>query len=256
MSEEDRGYELKVLKMMLNKYLDETVSVTEEGLRSLEANCDRVVWELATKIYSQSGHKVELCTARDVVNSRTGVMKFQLAQARQVAAEQEARRIAREEACQAAEQEVRRVAREEEACQAAEQEARRVEQEARLRAQQNKVACVLGVSGEDEGKAKVFVRVRKILSEELGVDENAVNLDSHIVNDLGANSVDGLVMALEEEFDIEITDDEDSDRLNLSSYYASSWSWFFSGSHSDSDWIVTACKVKEVVDFIYEKLSD
>lgn len=216
---------------MLNKYLDETVSVTEEGLKSLEANCDRVVWELATKIYSQSGHKVELCTARDVVNSWIGVMKFQLAQARQVAAEQEARRIVREQSCQAA------------------------EQEARLRAQQNKVACILGVSGEDEGKAKVFVRVRKILSEELGVDENAVNLDSHIVNDLGANSVDGLVMALEEEFDIEITDDEDSDRLNLSSYYASSWSWFFSGSHSDSDWIVTACKVKEVVDFIYEKLS-
>ena len=109
--------------------------------------------------------------------------------------------------------------------------------------------------GEDEGKAKVFVRVQKILSEQLDVDENEVNLDSHIVNDLGADSVYELVMALEEEFDIEITDEEASEELNLNSYYASSVSWFFSGSHSDSDWTVTACEVKQVVDFIYAKLS-
>lgn len=45
MSEVDINYELKVLKMMLNLYLDKTVSVTEEGLKSLEANRDQVVWE-------------------------------------------------------------------------------------------------------------------------------------------------------------------------------------------------------------------
>ncbi len=62
MSEVDKGYKLKVLKMVANKYLDETISATEESLKALEANCDQVVWELATRIYSQSGHKVELST--------------------------------------------------------------------------------------------------------------------------------------------------------------------------------------------------
>jgi hypothetical protein len=78
-SEVDKGYELKVLKMVANKYLDETISATEESLKALEANRDQVVWELATRIYSQSGHKVELSTLRDVVNSRIGDVKYQLA---------------------------------------------------------------------------------------------------------------------------------------------------------------------------------
>lgn len=40
MSEVDINHELKVLKMMLNLYLDKSVLVTEEGLKSLEANRD------------------------------------------------------------------------------------------------------------------------------------------------------------------------------------------------------------------------
>jgi hypothetical protein len=76
LSEVDKGYELKVLKMVANKYLDETILATEESLKALEANRDQVVWELATRIYSQSGHKVELSTLRDVVNSRIGDVKY------------------------------------------------------------------------------------------------------------------------------------------------------------------------------------
>jgi plasmid maintenance system antidote protein VapI len=59
MNEIDKDYELNVLKMVINTHLDEIISVTEKNLKSLEANRDRVVWELAAKIYSQSGHKVE-----------------------------------------------------------------------------------------------------------------------------------------------------------------------------------------------------
>jgi len=100
-SEVDKGYELKVLKMVANKYLDETLSATEESLKALEANRDQVVWELATRIYSQSGHKVELSTLRDVVNSRIGVVKYQLAAEKERVAE-EARRVAEEKAAEEA----------------------------------------------------------------------------------------------------------------------------------------------------------
>ena len=53
-------------------------------------------------------------------------------------------------------------------------------------------------------------RVKKIVAEQLGVNETEVKSESSIVDDLGADSLDTveLVMALEEEFDCEIPDEE------------------------------------------------
>ena len=53
-------------------------------------------------------------------------------------------------------------------------------------------------------------RVRKIVAEQLGVNEADIKNESSFVDDLGADSLDTveLVMALEEEFECEIPDDE------------------------------------------------
>ena len=53
-------------------------------------------------------------------------------------------------------------------------------------------------------------RVKKIVAEQLGVKEDEVSNESSFVDDLGADSLDTveLVMALEEEFDTEIPDEE------------------------------------------------
>ena len=53
-------------------------------------------------------------------------------------------------------------------------------------------------------------RVIKIVAEQLGVKEDEVKADASFVEDLGADSLDTveLVMALEEEFDTEIPDEE------------------------------------------------
>lgn len=53
-------------------------------------------------------------------------------------------------------------------------------------------------------------RVRKIVAEQLGVKEEEVNAEASFVDDLGADSLDTveLVMALEEEFETEIPDEE------------------------------------------------
>ncbi len=57
-------------------------------------------------------------------------------------------------------------------------------------------------------------RVKKIVSEQLGVNEAEVKNESSFVNDLGADSLDTveLVMALEEEFECEIPD-EDAEKI-------------------------------------------
>lgn len=53
-------------------------------------------------------------------------------------------------------------------------------------------------------------RVRKIIAEQLGVNETEIKNESSFVDDLGADSLDTveLVMALEEEFETEIPDEE------------------------------------------------
>jgi acyl carrier protein len=53
-------------------------------------------------------------------------------------------------------------------------------------------------------------RVKKIVAEQLGVNESEIKTESSFVNDLGADSLDTveLVMALEEEFETEIPDEE------------------------------------------------
>lgn len=54
-----------------------------------------------------------------------------------------------------------------------------------------------------------FDRVKKIVVDQLGVSEADVTIDSTFIDDLGADSLDivELIMAFEEEFDIEIPDD-------------------------------------------------
>ena len=57
-------------------------------------------------------------------------------------------------------------------------------------------------------------RVKKIITEQLGVDEEDVTPEANFVEDLGADSLDTveLVMAFEEEFGIEIPD-EDAEKI-------------------------------------------
>ncbi|MGB4270463.1 MAG: acyl carrier protein [Spirochaetota bacterium] len=59
-----------------------------------------------------------------------------------------------------------------------------------------------------------FEKIKKIIVDQLGVDESEVTLQASFVDDLGADSLDTveLVMALEEEFGIEIPD-EDAEKL-------------------------------------------
>ena len=67
------------------------------------------------------------------------------------------------------------------------------------------------VNERSEGEIlEVFVQVRKIVMEQLGVEEDEVKMETTFIEDLGADSLDivELIMAFEEEFNIEIPDEE------------------------------------------------
>lgn len=67
---------------------------------------------------------------------------------------------------------------------------------------------------ETRKTGSVDERVKKIIAEQLGVEEDEVTPEASFVEDLGADSLDTveLVMALEEEFEIEIPD-EDAEKI-------------------------------------------
>ena len=58
------------------------------------------------------------------------------------------------------------------------------------------------------GTEEVFEKVKEIIMEQLNSPENTVTLEASFIDDLGADSLDivELIMALEEEFDMEIPD--------------------------------------------------
>lgn len=56
----------------------------------------------------------------------------------------------------------------------------------------------------------IFEKVKALIVNQLGVAESSVEMDTNIVRDLGADSLDivDFILALEEEFDVNITDDD------------------------------------------------
>ena len=56
----------------------------------------------------------------------------------------------------------------------------------------------------------VFDKVREIIAEQLGVDVDEITLETNLMKDLEADSLDAveIIMALEDEYDVEVPDEE------------------------------------------------
>jgi hypothetical protein len=78
MDNSEQVYESNILKIAINKYLDKNLQKSQENLQKLEANQDEIVWDIVSAIYNQSGYKVTMSFARDIVDQRIKDMKEQL----------------------------------------------------------------------------------------------------------------------------------------------------------------------------------
>lgn len=65
--------------------------------------------------------------------------------------------------------------------------------------------------------ADTFERIKKLIVEHTEIDENKITLQSSFSDDLGADSLDivEIIMALEEQFEIEITDEEANSLITI-----------------------------------------
>ena len=63
-----------------------------------------------------------------------------------------------------------------------------------------------------------FEKLKKIIAEVLNVDEDEITMDTTFVDDLGADSLDvfQIIMGIEEEFDIEIANEEEEKIVTVS----------------------------------------
>jgi acyl carrier protein len=242
-NDENEAYNLKIFRIVIDKYLNEAIHPTEESCKLIESDHDNFIWELASKIYKESGHKVDLVLVRDAVDTRIATIKYQLeAQAAKIKYQnsEEKNRIAEES---------RRTS--ENSNMATEVHPTSEETLIFLR----KITDALGKFGGDEGKARIFVRVCRVISSQLDLDENEVTLDSHLLNHLNADEIDllNLVIALEEEFDIEISDEEIEDYCGSFGSSSSGFSGFSSFSlsfgHPGKD-----CIVRNFVELISKKV--
>jgi hypothetical protein len=169
MSQADRDYELRVIKIAINSCFDKSVPLTSQSIDMLETNPDAVVWDLATKIYSQSGHKVELAMVRDIVISRILPMKSLLAEKERIAEERaRQQQLAAEKA---------RIAEEERARQqqlAAERARIAEEEDLKRFIAHLKTEFDVKISDKIVEKQhylqEVFDRLKKVIIEELDVD--------------------------------------------------------------------------------------
>jgi len=76
-----REYELHILKRVINEFLDTQVPANQDGLNLLIHQAGDLVWRIATKriatkIYIESGHKIELVMVRDIIISRIAPLKL------------------------------------------------------------------------------------------------------------------------------------------------------------------------------------
>lgn len=285
--------------MVVNDYLDEIVtSYYEEDIKLQDVEIDRIVWELATKIYARSGYQVELIWVRDIVYSRIEAMKRQQAVEKQkreelelVAAEQE--RIAEKARLLAAEQkarceaeqkrqdeQARRLKAEEEARLTAEkkriakealrikQQKLEVEKEKKLiqfkEKYRDKISSIMMLFNGDEDKAITFIFVKKVVTEQFSVHESEAMPDTNLLNYPDVDGLDffELQMALEEEFDINISDEE-RDELGFPEFTISYDFSFLSGRRSipdpprinTSNEKVGECLVSDLVELVLNKVA-
>jgi acyl carrier protein len=62
----------------------------------------------------------------------------------------------------------------------------------------------------------VFDKIKEIIVEQLGVEEDSITSTTHLMKDLEADSLDAveIIMAIEDEFDIEVPD-EDAEKFQI-----------------------------------------
>ncbi|MDJ0536487.1 MAG: phosphopantetheine-binding protein [Xenococcaceae cyanobacterium MO_207.B15] len=222
MTVENQNYELHILNYAINKYIDNILpSNSQDALNIIIYQSDELVWIVTTEIYTKSGYKIDFSTIKNVLDLRIETLTSKIAEEEEIKklkaieqekrrAELEAQRLAKEaeEKRRRAELEVQRLAKKAKEKEIKEQKFLKKEEENRKK-EEKFTEFKKAYPNIDIEQQEIFIEIQKAVTAQLGIDQDQVTLDSHIVRDLKADYYDAIeiVMALEEEFEIEISED-------------------------------------------------
>lgn len=244
-------YELKILSSVICRYLNEREPVKEADLNLIEANLDDIVWEFAVRFYNESGHKAEFIKVRSVVDSWINSKKENLIQKKimntslqkpKIVPELPARKINLSDKVNHTENQ-------------------------QTKALQDKSKEIPKDFNENKERARIFEKFAGLISKELKVTQDLVTLDTDLstLPEIEDHDLFQIFLLVEIEFNIEISDAENEDKLGIF-WPDYSPKYEFSGSYWGKKQKKSVNKplppelrahhvmVKNFVDLIYDKL--
>lgn len=203
MTTENQNYKLEILEYAVNQSLNRLLPEnSQDALSVILDRSNEVVWRVATDIYVKSGHQIDFVFIRDILNLRIEPLQNKIAEEERIKEELEAQKRIREA---------------EEAPIRAKLEAERLAREAKEQKQlQQFKEANPDIDIDNYRELEIFTKLKKIIAEQLQVDEKLITLNYVLdfnFSYFGSNEDAYLnfiefVMAIEEEFDIEIPDEE------------------------------------------------
>ena len=244
---EGEGYKLEILEYAINQSIDRLLpNSSEDALNVILYRSNEVVWRVATEIYTKSGHQVDFIFIRDLLNLRIEPLRNKIAKEEKIRAELEAQkriqeaeeaRIRREQEAEEerikAELEAQKLAEEAEIARKEKRERERKEKEQKKIQEFRKANPEVNIDNYEQllALSEVCERLKNVIIDRLEVNREEINkeqieLESVLTTDLGVedkyNSWCGyyermeLAMGIEDEFDIEISEEEQETILTLS----------------------------------------
>ena len=231
MTIESQNYKLEILEYAVNQSINCFLpNSSEDALSAILDISNEVVWKVATDIYTKSGHQVDFLFVKEILNLRTESLQNRIAEESRINAKLEAQRLARE----IEEERIRKEKEAERLAKFAEQE--RIEKEQKEKEQKKLQEFKQANPDFDiDNYLEIFTRIKNIIVEELELEEERITSDATLNVDLGIgiiyysfnwdssssnfsdnSDLDGVefIMAIEKEFDIEISDEESESLLS------------------------------------------
>ncbi|MBW4482423.1 MAG: hypothetical protein KME14_07765 [Tildeniella torsiva UHER 1998/13D] len=194
-------YESKILANVICRYLNEREPVKEADISRIELSLDDTVWGFAVNFYNESGHKADFTKIRNIVDYWIKLKKEELIRAETVSASLQKPETSPD--CTSEKLDLPRKLSHSDNQQ--------------KKFPQNSSKEIPKNFDENKERASILNKFAKLVSEQLKVDQDLVSLDTNLSDYPRVVDLDfcELVMAVEEEFEIEIDDAEFENRLGI-----------------------------------------
>ena len=218
MTVENQNYQSNILEYAVNNCLDKLLPEGNEDALSVITNqSNELVWRIATEIHKESGHQIDFASIENILDRKSNLLENNIIEEQRAKANLKAIRLFKKA-------EKKRIRKEKEIADAKAREkleAERLEQIVKQKKldkerKEKEYKRLLGFKqvnikiNDNYESFDVFIRISNIIADFLQIDRETIKFNTYIMKDLGADELENLeiVMAIEEEFDIEISDDD------------------------------------------------